>query len=156
MILKTKNISEIKDLYKDYLNYISQYFNIKNLEAWRETALAHLKKYSTDTNRHLYIIKDSDTTFGFALVNQHFRFIKTGSAIAEFYIKDEYKRKGFGKNLAEHVFTKHPGDWEVAVSKKNNLALKFWKKTISCVTKEDFKQVRNESFDGYGFVFNNS
>jgi len=83
------------------------------------------------------------------------RFNSKGFAVAEFYIQKNYEKKGYGRRLAEHLFEKLPGNWEVAVSLNNKSALVFWKQVVSSYTDGEFIKEWNASFNGYGFVFNN-
>ena len=155
MIEKIEKIDPIKPLFKEYLNYMSQFFEINNYDSWCKGALKNIQLYSVSKNRHVYILKQSEFIVGFALINKHLRFNTEGCAIAEFYIQKEYKRKGYGRKLAEHVFSQFPGNWEVAVSKKNSSALFFWKKVISSYSNDKFIQKKHATFVGYGFIFNN-
>ena len=156
MIARIENIDEIKPTFREYLNYMSQFFDIKDRRSWCEGALKYLQRYSTEDDRHIYILKESETIIGFAFINKHLRFNHDGFAVAEFYIKKDHERKGFGRKLAEHVFAQFSGNWEVAVSKKNHSARVFWKQVVSSYTGGNFVEKRIGSFSGYGFLFNNA
>lgn len=156
MITQIKTIDKIKPIFIEYLNYISQFFNINDHESWKEGALKSLHRYSVEEDRHIYILMEADPIIGFALVNKHLRFNNDGLAVAEFYIQKEHKRKGYGSKLAEHVFNQFHGNWEVAVSLKNKAALEFWEQVVSSYTYGNFIKKQTDSFNGYGFVFNNA
>ena len=153
-IVRIKAIDEIIPIFREYLKYMSRFFEIDDFDSWCEGALKKLRRYSMAEDRHIYILKESESIIGFALVNKHLRFNTDGFAIAEFYIQKNHQRKGYGRKLAEHVFAQFPGNWEVAVSLKNNLALVFWEQAVSSCTDGSFIKNRNASFCGYGFVFN--
>ena len=51
-------------------------------------------------------------------------------SIAEFYIKPEYRKQGFGLSTAKILFENFPGFWEIRSSIKNAGAISFWKKVI--------------------------
>jgi len=154
MIVRIETIDEIKPIYREYLDYMRRFFEIHNFDSWCKGAMKNLQHYSIAVDRHIYILKESESIIGFALVNKHFRFNTDGFAVAEFYIQKAHERKGYGRKLAEHVFTQHTGNWEVAVSLKNKSALTFWKQVVSSYTEGNFIKKRNSSFCGYGFVFN--
>jgi len=156
MITRINTIDEIKPIFTEYLAYICQFFAIADYDSWCEGALKNLSLYSIKNNRHIYIIKKSESIIGFAFVNKHLRFNTDGFAIAEFYIRKNYEKKGYGRRLAEHVFEQFPGNWEVAVALKNNSARLFWKQVLSFCTHDTFIEKRNSSFSGYGFLFNNA
>jgi predicted acetyltransferase len=153
MIKQIKTIDKIKPIFKEYLDYMSQFFKIYDFDSWCKGAYKNLQRYSMAEDRYIYVIKESGSIIGFALVNHHLRFNMGGVAMAEFYIPKGHMRKGYGRKLAEHVFTQFPGDWEVAVSLKNNLALVFWEQVVSSYTDGKFIKKSKPSFSGYGFVF---
>lgn len=156
MIVRIETVQEIKNIYRRYLAYMSQFFEIRDYDPWCEGALKNLQNYSQADDRFIYVIKESGAVIGFALVNQHLRFNPDGMAIAEFHILKSHEKKGHGRRLAEHVFAQFPGNWEVAVSLKNQPALAFWEQVVSSYTESHFIRKRNASFYGYGFLFNTS
>ena len=156
MITKTKSIEEVKPIFKEYLDYISRFFEIKDHESWCKTALKNLKKYQNESGGHIFVLNESLTLLGFAMINRHFRFNEEGYAIAEFYIRPEHQKKGLGRKLAEHVFSEFPGPWEVAVSLKNTSAQAFWEKVIARYSKGRHVIKQGGAFQGYGYLFNNS
>lgn len=156
MVTQIESVEEIKPIFKEYLNKIGHFYEIKDHESWCEVALKNLNRYLVENNRYIYIIKKSESIFGFALINKHLRFNNDGLAVAEFYIQKKYKTKGYGRMLAEYVFNQSPGSWECAVSLKNNSAQEFWKKVISLYTYGKYTVKRTYSFNGFGFVFNNA
>ncbi|WP_300464341.1 GNAT family N-acetyltransferase [Desulfobacula sp.] len=154
MISRTDTITDVKPIYQEYLEYIRQFFNITHPASWRETAVKNLHRYAMAEDRHIYTLKVSGAVIGFALINQHLRFNSDGVAMAEFYIQKGHGRKGYGRQLAEHVFGLFSGHWEVAVTRTNTAALVFWEQVVSTYTKGRFLKKRHPSFHGYGFVFN--
>jgi len=154
MITRIKTIDEIKSIFKAYLKYMSQFFEIAHYDSWCKGALKNLQRYSMADDRHIYILKESLVIIGFAMINKHLRFNTDGFAVAEFYIQKGYEKKGYGRKLAEHVFAKFPGNWEVAVTLKNSSALIFWEQVVSSYTDGKFIKKQKASFSGYGFVFN--
>ena len=156
MIIKQKSIDKVKPIFKEYLNYMSQFFEIFDHTSWCEGALKNLQRYRDGDDYHIYVLMESESIIGFALVNKHLRFNNDGFAIAEFYIQKKYKKKGYGRRLAEHVFTQFTGNWEVAVSLKNNLARKFWKQVLSSYTNDKFIEKKIDFFNGHGLIFNNA
>jgi len=154
MIIRIETIDEIKPIFREYLDYMSQFFEIHDYDSWCESALKNLQLYSIADDRHIYILKKAESIIGFALVNKHFRFNNDGFAVAEFYIQKGHARKGYGRRLAEHLFAQFAGNWEVAVTLNNNSALVFWEQVVSSYTNGQFINKSNASFKGYGFVFN--
>ena len=156
MIARIETIEVIKPIFKEYLDYMSQFFEIDDYDSWCEGAIKHLQPYSIEDDRHIYILQKSESIIGFALVNKHLRFNNDGFAVAEFYIQKDHQRKGYGRKLAEHVFAQLPGNWEVAVSLKNNSARVFWKQVVSSYTYGNFIEKTIGTFSGHGLLFNNA
>jgi len=154
MITRIRTIDEIKPIYREYLNDMSQFYEIDDLDSWCNGALKNLQRYSMTDDRYIYILKESDSIVGFALVNRHLRFNTDGFAVAEFYIQKDHERKGYGRKLAEYLFAQFAGIWEVAVTLKNKSALMFWEQVVSSYTGGKFIKERKASFSGYGFIFN--
>ncbi|MCD4721722.1 MAG: GNAT family N-acetyltransferase [Desulfobacula sp.] len=154
MITRIETIDEIKPIYREYLDYMSQFFEIHDFDSWCKGALKNLQHYLIADDRYIYILKESESIIGFALVNKHFRYNNDGFAVAEFYIQKDHERKGHGHKLAEHIFAQFTGNWEVAITLKNKAALVFWEQVVSSYTNGKFIKKRTDSFKGYGFIFN--
>lgn len=82
------------------------------------------------------------------MVNAELRFNRQGVAMAEFYVDPEYRKSVHGRELAENVFRRFPGDWEVSVLDGNTDALSFWRRVISRYAGNDPSENRVESYDG--------
>lgn len=154
MITRLETIEPLRLLYCEYLVHMSQFFTIKHYDAWIEGGLKNLHSYALTEERPAYMIQESDAVIGFALINQHLRFNSEGFAIAEFYIQKTQEKKGYGRQLAEHLFHALPGPWEVAVTSTNHKALKFWKNVVTGFTLGQFRQENKPGFTG--FVFDTS
>ena len=154
MIIQIDTINGIEPIYKEYLAYMRQFFDIVHYDSWCESAMKNLQRYSNSDDRHIYILKESNTIIGFALVNKHLRFNSDGFGVSEFYIQKGYQKKGYGRKLAEHLFEAFKGNWEIAVSLTNTSALLFWEQVVSVYAKGEYVKRKKASFNGYGFVFN--
>ena len=153
MIAPLKTIDPIIPVFTEYLNHMSQFFNIHHYDAWCAGAVKNLNGYSLAEDRHAYMVQESGVVIGFALVNGHLRFNGQGLAMAEFYIQKRHERKGYGQGLAEHIFTALPGHWEVAVTSANKSALNFWETVVDAYTLGQFRQEKKPGF--IGFIFTN-
>ena len=66
---------------------------------------------------------------GFALVNDHTHSGQPVDAnMGEFFVVRKYRGRGVGRAAAAQVFARQPGQWEVAVARKNVAALRFWRR----------------------------
>ncbi|MDO8618485.1 MAG: GNAT family N-acetyltransferase [Candidatus Daviesbacteria bacterium] len=125
----------------------------------RITEYKYLDLYWKEPERIPLFVFVNNEQAGFVFVNERTTLPenKGAKAIAEFFIKPEFRNKGIGEEVAFLVFNKFPGKWEVEVMEKNIIGLKFWEKVISDYTKGDFKKVilDNESWKGPVYSFKN-
>lgn len=156
IILRTETIDRIEPVYREYLAYMSRFFEIVDVESWSKKAVKNLHRYLTAQDHHIFIVEVSGAVIGFGLVNGHLRFNDDGLAVAEFYIQKAHEKNGHGRRLAEVIFEQFPGNWEVAVTKKNKAALAFWEQVVSAYTAGQFIKKTSPCFAGYGFIFRTS
>ena len=91
-----------------------------------------LGDYWTRPSWSAAIVRCDDCLAGFALVNDRGHSGKpVDRNMAEFFILRKYRGRGVGRAAAERIFAMHPGQWEVAVARKNVAALSFWRTTTS-------------------------
>jgi predicted acetyltransferase len=148
VIIKTSDITLIEPLYREYLTATAGLFVTSDLDAWFASAMKNLNRYAGGDNRHAFVLKPEKEMIGFALVNRHLRFNDDGHAVAEFFIRKEHERNGYGRTLAEAVFKAFPGNWEVAVSSRNAPALFFWRNVVAGYTGNRFFEQEIPAFSG--------
>ena len=86
---------------------------------------------------------------GFALVNDEAHSgLPVDRNVAEFFILRKYRGRGVGRATAEAVFTRQPGQWEVAVARKNVAALAFWRTAIRRASEVRELDVHGPEWDG--------
>lgn len=151
MITRLETSDPLIPIYSEYLAHMSRFFTIKHYDAWIEGALKNLHRCVLEEERQAYMIQESGTVIGLALINQHLRFTSQGFAVAEFFIQKPHEKKGHGRRLAEHLFKTLPGPWEVAVTSTNHKALKFWEKVVTAFTLGQFKQENKAGLTGFIF-----
>ncbi|HEX4286549.1 MAG TPA: GNAT family N-acetyltransferase [Terracidiphilus sp.] len=89
---------------------------------------AQLSLYWSDPRRRPFLARYEDKWAGFALVR------KTEEDVwdmAEFFILRRYRRTGLGRELAEKVWRRFPGRWQVRVRADNGAARAFWETSIA-------------------------
>lgn len=110
--------------------------------------------WKEENHRFPYIIKMNERYIGFVFV----RIINTEGknyfSIAEFFIMRKYRRKGFGRVVAEQVFDLHKGQWEVYQMETNKPAQAFWRRVILEYSKGQFNERKEngrtiQCFDNY-------
>jgi len=154
VISKTDDIEKILPVFKTYLEKMHPFYNISNVNAWKDKAVKNLQTAGKTKKPVIYTLKHSNTITGFIMVNKHLRFNREGLAVAELFVREDDRRKGAGTRLAEHVFEQFPGHWEIAVTRTNKDALIFWKQVISAYTSGQFSE-KKDAGKMSGIVFSN-
>ena len=60
--------------------------------------------------------------------------------VAEFYIIPVKRKQAYGKQLAQLVFRKHPGSWQVRQIEGAEGAKRFWRKVIGEITHNSYRE----------------
>ena len=60
----------------------------------------------------------------------------------------KYRKEGIGKQAAFHIFDLFQGVWEVAELETNLPAQKFWRKTISEYTNNEYVEIKRDHWPG--------
>lgn len=88
----------------------------------------HLDSYWTEPDRQALLIRADDKLAGFALVNT---FAHSGLpadfSMAEFFVARKYRRLGVGQAAAVEIIRARPGQWDIAVTRRNDPAKPFWR-----------------------------
>lgn len=91
-----------------------------------------LTPYWHRPNWQALLLYQAEALVGFVLINdQAHSTLPTDHNLAEFFVLRKYRGVGVGRTAARLVFANHPGQWEVAVARKNIPAYRFWRKTIT-------------------------
>jgi len=112
----------------------------------------YIDLYWKEENRHPYLLKFNNELAGFVLV----RFNEENMyEIAEFFVLNKYRRFGAGTYMANEMFEKYKGRWEIRTLLKNKRAQDFWRKVVNDFSKGNYseKLIRNNS--RYAFYFEN-
>lgn len=95
-----------------------------------------LSDYWTRPRWSAALVRCDEQLAGFVLVNDRSH---SGEPVdhnmAEFFVVRKYRGRGVGRAAAERTFTKRPGQWEVAVARKNVAALTFWRSVVRGATR---------------------
>jgi predicted acetyltransferase len=90
-----------------------------------------LESYWRDDRPFALLIRSGGQLAGFALINdQGHTEAATDFNMAEFFVVRGHRRDGAGTEAAQAIFARHPGQWEVAVARRNAPALAFWRRAI--------------------------
>lgn len=88
--------------------------------------------YWSEPDRIPLLLRSEGRLVGFALLNRHaVTGLPLDRNMGEFFIARKYRRGGYGLAAAHAIFTRWPGMWEAAVTRRNPAALAFWRKAAA-------------------------
>ena len=112
----------------------------------------HIDLYWTEEGRHPYILRCEGKLAGFVLE----RYNEDGmNEIAEFFVLNKYRKLGAGTFMANELFKKYKGKWEIRTLLKNERAQEFWRKVVKSASNGIYEEhlIRNNT--RYAFYFEN-
>jgi len=107
-----------------------------------------LALYWSDSNRRPFLARFDDKWAGFALVNR-----ESETQIwdmAEFFVLRGFRRRRIGTELAEAVWRRCPGIWQIRVMEHNAPARNFWRASIEGFTG---KEAQSAKFEADGMLW---
>jgi len=133
----------IQNLGRFYVYDMSRYCGF--LEGWQTPSNGlyecfDFSRYWKEPDRYPFLLHVDNELAGFVLVN------KIGSApdidlnMAEFFIIAKFQGKGVGRYVAEKIFSRFPGEWEVMQIPENKGAITFWEKVVDRYTSGNFQK----------------
>lgn len=149
-------------------DFSEQWAGLSDHEIGRNAAFAHLSSegrfpeypldaYWVEDGRVPLLIKADGRLAGFALLN---KLPHSGLALdrnmAEFFVVRRCRRSGVGTQAAHAIFSAYPGQWEVAIARRNAGALGFWRVAItthSGMNGLEEHDVNNDAWNGAIFRF---
>lgn len=88
----------------------------------------YLDSYWTEPDREAFLIRADGALAGFVLLNDHSHAgLPVDHAVAEFFVARKHRRGGVGRAAARAAIAPRLGLWELAVARKNEGALAFWR-----------------------------
>jgi len=110
--------------------------------------LPYFDLYWKESNRFPFLFLYANKPIGFALVNTVGTTKDVQWNMAEFFIVNGCRRRGFGLKAATQIIEQFQGVWEIAVVPENKQAVSFWRKTLQAFfSNNDFvleqKMVKN-------------
>ena len=88
----------------------------------------YLDSYWAEPQREPFLIRADRHLAGFVLINDHSHSgLPLDFAVAEFFVVRKHRRGGVGRAAARAAIAGREGQWELAVARKNEAALAFWR-----------------------------
>jgi predicted acetyltransferase len=114
-----------------------------------------LPLYWKDKSRAPFLVKVDGHLGGFVLVSQGSRITHDPEVwdMAEFFVLRRYRRLGVGTKIAQEIWRRFPGRWEVRVLETNQPAVTFWQAAITSFTGRLTLPVRVEQGKQHRWMF---
>ena len=108
--------------------------------------------YWKEDKRHPYVLKCDGEIAGFVLE----RLNEEGmNEIAEFFVLNKYRKLGAGTFMANEMFKRFKGKWEIRTLLKNKRAQEFWRKVVRDASNGNFTEQLIRDNTRYAFYFDN-
>ena len=92
----------------------------------------YLDSYWQEPAREPFLIRADGHLAGFVLINDHSHSgLPLDFAVAEFFVVRKHRRSGVGRAAARAAIRPRPGQWELAIARKNTAALPFWRAVVA-------------------------
>lgn len=98
------------------------------------------KHYFETPGEHAYLIRVNDELAGFVLLDQMQLTEPCDWNMGEFFIVAKFQSHGVGSQITREIFRLYPGKWSVAAMPENLGAVKFWRKIIKEISKNQFSE----------------
>jgi len=91
-----------------------------------------LDSYWVEPDREAMLIRADGKLAGFALVNTFAHSgLPTDFSMAEFFVARKFRRLGIGQAAAVDIIRARPGQWDIAVTRRNDPAKPFWRRVAA-------------------------
>jgi predicted acetyltransferase len=121
-------------------------FNGADVDEQGRFGYRYLDYYWSEPGRYPFLVQVSGKPAGFVLVrelglNADGRLVRE---VAEFFILRKYRRRGLGQTVAQQVFARFPGLWQLRVEADNQPAQAFWSGAIGRSNHGDVRTWKEE------------
>lgn len=146
-LYKKQEKQDLDSLLQEYLTELSHYSESKT-DLNGRMQYPFLDLYWVEENRFPLKILLNNNVVGFILINDHC-IGSANKSIAEFYIKPEFRRRGYGRKAVIKMFAQYTGNWEIKYHNRNRQAETFWISVIAQISnglyhKEDLQDKAEE------------
>jgi predicted acetyltransferase len=144
----------LANLIELYAHDFSEFYGVE-LGADGRFGYKSLPLYWSEPGRHPFLVRIDGKLAGFVLVKRGSEVSGNDGVwdIAEFFVVRSYRRHGAGTRVAQEVWKRFPGAWEVRVLQANVAALHFWAHAIAGFTGEAIFPIRVEHDGEHWMLF---
>lgn len=92
----------------------------------------NLPLYWEERNRYPFIVRVGGQLAGLVLMGQGSEISESNDTwdMAEFFVLRGYRRRGIGMKVAQEIWKRYSGKWEIRVMEKNEKGKKFWQEAV--------------------------
>ena len=135
----------VANVYPLYLHDLSEfddgYYRLDERGLWKPD---HLPDWlGTGPHQHALVIRADGARAGFAFVGEApFEHMTAGLdfRLCEFFVLRSLRSRGVGRAAARAVFDHFPGRWEVEEMRRNEPAVRFWRRVLGEYTSGAFEE----------------
>jgi predicted acetyltransferase len=139
----------LTNVYPFYLHDLSEfddgYYRLDERGRWTPD---HLPSWLDEPDDHPLILLESGARVGAALVNEapspHLS-PGIGFRMAEFFVLRAYRGRGIGRRAVFALFDRFPGVWEISELRRNERAIRFWRRVIGEYAGGRFRETSDAS-----------
>ena len=121
----------IANLFQLYVHDFTDFWETRRVELGEDGRFPPyppLETYFREPDRSAWLIRADGNLAGFALLDTHSH---SGEPLdhnmGEFFVARHYRREGVGRVAAMEIIGTRPGQWELAVARRNIGAMSFWR-----------------------------
>jgi predicted acetyltransferase len=137
-----------------YMHDFSEFFDLE-LGPDGRFGYSNLSHYWLEPNRYPFLVRVFSRLAGLILVKRGSEISGNAAVwdMAEFFVVRGYRRLGIGTAIAQEVWKRFLGRWEVRVMESNHSAHRFWEHAITEFAGEAAGSVRVEKGDRHWRLF---
>ncbi|RAK55055.1 GNAT family N-acetyltransferase [Phenylobacterium soli] len=144
----------IANLFQLYVHDFTDFWTERRVEIGEDGRFPPyppLESFWREPGRSAWLIRADGQIAGFVLLND---FSHSGEpldhSVAEFFVARHYRREGVGRAAALETISTRPGQWEIAVARKNAGALAFWREVAEAAAAGPVEErdQQDERWDG--------
>lgn len=144
----------VENLFQFYVHDFADFWTERRTELQEDgrfPAYGPLAAYWSEAGTEPFLIRAGGQIAGFVLIDRRSHSGQpTDFNMGEFFVARHYRREGVGRMAALAAIKARPGQWEIAVARRNAGALAFWRKVAAAAAfgALDERDQEDERWDG--------
>jgi predicted acetyltransferase len=146
----------VENLFQLYVHDFSEYWVERQVEFdedGRFPPYAPLAAYWTEPGAEPFLIRVDGKLAGFVLIDGHSHSGEpTDFNMGEFFVTRLYRREGVGRAAALMAIRGRPGQWEIAVARRNLPAQPFWRRVAQACAVGEVREIDQDDARWNGLI----